>query len=424
MEWKLPRPTWAVLTGVVVIAGVSVCWSSWLSQPPAENAPQPVVSTRLETRFRDLMASYQEDQRRWFRDVNAVKTDAERDAVVKVDEDGWARKAWALVQTSSGDPATLEACCQIATNFAYSQEATFALARLRDAYFREAHLGDYCPLLALSPAPQAEQFLRAARTEHADTTTRVRAGLALAHYLRWQVLADHARKRQDGESLLNIYLDPDEEARLVEEVEEICQMVMDGHAEKPWLNYDDDAPAPTTMGQTAAGILASIEEIDVRRLAVGQVAPEVAAIDSDGVPLKLSEFRGNVMLLSFSGQHCVPCRMMIPHERDLQDRLNGRPFALIGFDRSEDKEAEDLKVFLVSQEITWRVCPGRSQEGRDIFRKWNVHSIPMFYLIDDRGVIRQRFDGYTEPIALGAAVESLLKEAEERVGSAVTPGER
>lgn len=90
------------------------------------------------------------------------------------------------------------------------------------------------------------------------------------------------------------------------------------------------------------------------------------------------------MLLSFGGKHCVPCRGMIPHERELQARLAERPFTLVGFDRSDSEEAEDLKAFLRREDVTWPVFPGWAGDV-DVFRRWNVHAIPVFFLIMTSG---------------------------------------
>jgi thiol-disulfide isomerase/thioredoxin len=222
-------------------------------------------------------------------------------------------------------------------------------------------------------------------------------------------------------------LDPEEEVQILKEVEVICRDTMSRYAEEDWEAFprtfeEQFHPARTTMGKEARGILDSLDQIDIRRLAVGQPAPELTSIDCEGKPLKLSEFRGKVVLLNFSGQHCVPCRAMIPHEREMVKKLEGRPFVLLGIDAGTGVDAKEearlLKDFLAREKITWRVC---SVNQTDITNRsaslesWNVQHIPVFYLIDDLGVIRQRFDGYVEGQVLDSAVERLIKQAEERI---------
>lgn len=53
-----------------------------------------------------------------------------------------------------------------------------------------------------------------------------------------------------------------------------------------------------TVGRQA---LQMAEEPDMPHLAVGRVAPEIDGEDVDGKPLKLSDYRGKVVLLDFWG---------------------------------------------------------------------------------------------------------------------------
>lgn len=284
----------------------------------------PAPRTALAEKFEAVMAAHEEDGRRWSRALDDARTEEERATVPKVDDEARAREALALVKAAPEDPAALEICCRIAIRFAFTDAAGLAMARIRESHLADPRLGEYLPGLALSVAPGAEGVLRAVRDGHEDATVRDRAALALARNLLDHALTGHARIRKEGENLINDFLGPDEEAKLVEEVEGICEMVRDRRADSPWVDESGDEPAPTTMGKQAAAILDALGEVDVRRLAAGRPAPEIVAADGDGKSSRLSESRGKVVLLSFGGQHCVPCRGMILHERELQARLAER----------------------------------------------------------------------------------------------------
>src|SRR5438105_9037394 len=62
----------------------------------------------------------------------------------------------------------------------------------------------------------------------------------------------------------------------------------------------------------------------------GEPAPEIKGEDMDGKPLKLSDYRGKVVLLDFWGFWCAYCLRYIPHEKDLVRQYEGRPFVLLG----------------------------------------------------------------------------------------------
>jgi hypothetical protein len=98
---------------------------------------------------------------------------------------------------------------------------------------------------------------------------------------------------------------------------------------------------------------------------------------------------------------------MYPHERSLVKRLEGKPFALIGVNSDDDREA--LKATLASEGITWRSFWNGGGTDGPITRAWRVQVWPTLYVIDHKGVIRYKdVDG----AALDQAVDTLLREME------------
>src|SRR5262245_28562842 len=94
---------------------------------------------------------------------------------------------------------------------------------------------------------------------------------------------------------------------------------------------------------------------------------------------------------------------MVPHERSLVKRLEGKPFALVGVNR--DASRETLKKCEDKNQITWRSF----FDGRDgpISKQYNVKSLPTIYVLDAQGVIRTKG---VRGEALDRAVDRLLKE--------------
>ena len=78
---------------------------------------------------------------------------------------------------------------------------------------------------------------------------------------------------------------------------------------------------------------------------------------------------------------------MLPHERELVERLKDQPFALIGI--NSDGEAGKVKEILAKNEITWRNAIDVSTNG-PLATQWNVSGWPTIYVIDAKGVIRYR----------------------------------
>jgi hypothetical protein len=78
---------------------------------------------------------------------------------------------------------------------------------------------------------------------------------------------------------------------------------------------------------------------------------------------------------------------MIPHERSLVAKLKDEPFALVGMN-SDPKE--NLRKAMADEKITWRSFWDGGGTGGPIATRWNVHSWPTIYVLDQNGVIRAR----------------------------------
>ncbi|WP_422929216.1 TlpA family protein disulfide reductase [Singulisphaera sp. PoT] len=134
------------------------------------------------------------------------------------------------------------------------------------------------------------------------------------------------------------------------------------------------------LGEQAEGMLFLLHH-----LGIGCTAPEIEGEDIDGKPMKLSDYRGKVVMVSFWATWCIPCMEQVPHEKALVERMKGRPFVLIGVNGDNDRE--QAKTFSVREGVNWRsFWPGGSKQGIPL--EWGISLWPTFYVIDANGVIR------------------------------------
>jgi hypothetical protein len=98
---------------------------------------------------------------------------------------------------------------------------------------------------------------------------------------------------------------------------------------------------------------------------------------------------------------------MLPHERSLVERLQDKPFALLGV--SADPSPEAMKRAQDRHKITWRSW----WDSGPIRRKFDVPGFPYLFLLDAEGIIRKEYRGRPRDADLERDVNQLVREAEE-----------
>lgn len=126
----------------------------------------------------------------------------------------------------------------------------------------------------------------------------------------------------------------------------------------------------------------------VDQLAVGDAAPEFAGPGLDGAMVRLSDFRGKVVLLDFWATWCALCIADLQHIARLHEELSDRGFAVVSV--SLDPDARAVERFLRRQRIPWPQLVLGPASRNPVARLYNVASTPTTMLIDRQGRIAAR----------------------------------
>ena len=148
----------------------------------------------------------------------------------------------------------------------------------------------------------------------------------------------------------------------------------------------------------------SAEMIDKQRrlltLTPGAVAQNIAGTDTEGAEFELTDYRGNIVVLVFSGEWCGPCRAEYPYQNKLMETYKDENVVLLGV--NSDSKLETIRKAKASGEAPpYRVWWDGSPSG-PISRAWDVWAWPSTFILDADGVLRfvgKRKDGMIEAVA-------------------------
>lgn len=125
-----------------------------------------------------------------------------------------------------------------------------------------------------------------------------------------------------------------------------------------------------------------------------RMAPDFELPSINGRKVKLSDYRGKVVILNFWTKTCRPCLEEMPSIADLAKALKAHPnIALVTITTDEDaNDARDtMKSVLGGGEPPFEVLI--DADSKIVGDKYGTKLFPETWFIDQKGVIRARFDG-------------------------------
>ncbi|MFH1759752.1 MAG: TlpA disulfide reductase family protein, partial [bacterium] len=112
------------------------------------------------------------------------------------------------------------------------------------------------------------------------------------------------------------------------------------------------------------------------------MAPDIIVEDFNGNKVKLSDFRGKVVMLNFWATWCPPCRNEMPSIEMLLNKMKGKDFVIMAVSMGEEKDK--VKKFIEDNDYTF---PIYLDKDRSASSKYSVTGIPTTLLIDNNGSI-------------------------------------
>jgi peroxiredoxin len=121
----------------------------------------------------------------------------------------------------------------------------------------------------------------------------------------------------------------------------------------------------------------------------GSPAPDFALKSATGENLRLSEYRGDVVMINFWATWCGPCRQEMPLLDELYSRYQRVGFNLLGVNIDDDagramQMIDDLGVSF----------PVLFDTQKEVSKLYDVEAMPVTVLVDREGRIRHVHHGY------------------------------
>ena len=135
-------------------------------------------------------------------------------------------------------------------------------------------------------------------------------------------------------------------------------------------------------------------------------APPLLLRDAWGAKVRLSDYRGQVVLLNFWATWCEPCNIEIPWFVAFEKAFHGDGFATVGISVDEDGW-HDVKPYVRAHHVNYRILLGSNEMARDYSA---IDALPTTLLIDRKGRIAARHVGLVAKATYEAQIAWLIRE--------------
>jgi len=116
---------------------------------------------------------------------------------------------------------------------------------------------------------------------------------------------------------------------------------------------------------------------------IGAQAPDFALRDLEGNEVRLSDYRGRTVLLTFWATWCGPCRLEMPTFEGRYQELKDDGFTVLGL--NYDEPVEDVSAFRDELGLSF---PLLLDPGGSVQRLYRIRGYPSSIFVDPQGVVR------------------------------------
>ena len=144
----------------------------------------------------------------------------------------------------------------------------------------------------------------------------------------------------------------------------------------------------------------------------GKAAPVFALTNLSSQTVRLSDFKGKVVLLDFWATWCAPCRLEIPDLIQLQKQYAGKGFTVVGV-ALDDEGAAVVKPVAQKLGVNYPVVIGNIQVAAAY---GGIEALPTTFLIGRDGIILKTYVGARDKSEFQQDIQSSLSQNRKEHG--------
>jgi cytochrome c biogenesis protein CcmG/thiol:disulfide interchange protein DsbE len=138
---------------------------------------------------------------------------------------------------------------------------------------------------------------------------------------------------------------------------------------------------------------------------VDDKAPDFALKSSDGKTVKLSDYKGKVIIIDFWATWCPPCRKGIPDLISIQNDYKN-DVVIIGISLDGEKTIKDVPGFIKTYGINYTIVYG---DDKVVAAYGGIEGIPTAFVVDKKGNVVDKHVGLVPKDTYVNKIKELLK---------------
>jgi len=138
---------------------------------------------------------------------------------------------------------------------------------------------------------------------------------------------------------------------------------------------------------------------------IGQKAPDWILKDMNEQTVTLSDLKSKVVLINLTGIGCGPCLSAIPFLKELRNKYNTTDFELIAIE-TWTRKPHSLQVYSKKHEMNYPMLSGTDEVIKDY---QTGGAAPVFFVLDEKRVIRKVMTGYSKDTTDGEVSEAIAE---------------